>query len=305
MEFHFFTTYLVLFALAGGQILFAGYLKQKYRKSYLDMFFYLVLANVFLGIVDLIVRYFLPHVLETGSEQNLRISMIFGFVVVPGMIVFLYIFIIFLLSLLKKEARKWFKVLYFSVWAIFFFGFILAEISFFTKNSMELTIILQQFFDIGMIVFGLGICSYVLIKQSSIIDRDFRSMTLFVTLYYVGIYIIGMSFFTSFLPSLLDRLYSYFYVMLFNLPPMTLFYFHLRREKEILPAVEEGFEQILAKYNISKREKDIIRLILHGMSNREIQDSLYISLRTVESHIYRIYGKLGIKNRIQLINLFK
>jgi DNA-binding NarL/FixJ family response regulator len=37
-----------------------------------------------------------------------------------------------------------------------------------------------------------------------------------------------------------------------------------------------------------------------GLSNREIGQKLYLSHRTVESHLYRIFPKLGITSRSQL-----
>lgn len=57
-------------------------------------------------------------------------------------------------------------------------------------------------------------------------------------------------------------------------------------------------------YGITEREKDIIRLICEGKSNKEIQDRLFISLQTVKDHVYRIYRKTGARNRVQLTNLF-
>lgn len=57
-------------------------------------------------------------------------------------------------------------------------------------------------------------------------------------------------------------------------------------------------------YGISKREQEIISLVLEGCSNRDIEDRLFISLATVKDHIYKIYKKTGVKNRVQLVNLF-
>lgn len=68
---------------------------------------------------------------------------------------------------------------------------------------------------------------------------------------------------------------------------------------------ETELERIFRKYNISNREQEIIQLILKGKSNKEIEDSLYISLPTVKSHIYSVYRKLGVKNRLELINFIQ
>ncbi len=40
--------------------------------------------------------------------------------------------------------------------------------------------------------------------------------------------------------------------------------------------------------------------VARGLSNREIADHLYLSLRTVENHLQRIYDKLGVSGREQL-----
>lgn len=68
---------------------------------------------------------------------------------------------------------------------------------------------------------------------------------------------------------------------------------------------EAAMDQFLKRFNISTREKEVILLILKGMSNKEIESHLYIALCTVRNHIYNIYKKLGIQNRSQLIRLFK
>ncbi len=42
-----------------------------------------------------------------------------------------------------------------------------------------------------------------------------------------------------------------------------------------------------------------------GKTNKEISRALFISLQTVKDHIYRIYLKTNVKNRVQLINLIQ
>ena len=63
-------------------------------------------------------------------------------------------------------------------------------------------------------------------------------------------------------------------------------------------------QELKKKFQITTREQEIIRLICQGKSNKEIENELYISIQTVKDHIYNIYQKTGVKNRVQLSNLF-
>jgi DNA-binding CsgD family transcriptional regulator len=58
-----------------------------------------------------------------------------------------------------------------------------------------------------------------------------------------------------------------------------------------------------AKFEISPREKEIIREICKGLSNQQIADKLFISLQTVKDHTSRIYSKINCSSRTQLITL--
>jgi DNA-binding CsgD family transcriptional regulator len=65
------------------------------------------------------------------------------------------------------------------------------------------------------------------------------------------------------------------------------------------------FDSFCLKYEISKREAEIIHEICSGKSNQDIADSLFISLQTVKDHSHRIYTKIGVKNRVHLVNLVR
>jgi DNA-binding NarL/FixJ family response regulator len=51
---------------------------------------------------------------------------------------------------------------------------------------------------------------------------------------------------------------------------------------------------------LSERELDIARCIARGRTNSEIAAELFISLSTVKTHITRIQGKLGVRNRVEI-----
>lgn len=54
---------------------------------------------------------------------------------------------------------------------------------------------------------------------------------------------------------------------------------------------------------LSKREFDVLRLIVSGACNKDIADTLHISVRTVETHRLRIKKKLGATSTAALVKL--
>ena len=54
---------------------------------------------------------------------------------------------------------------------------------------------------------------------------------------------------------------------------------------------------------LSKREFDVLKLIVNGAGNKEIADTLHISVRTVETHRLRIKKKLGATSTAALVKL--
>lgn len=66
--------------------------------------------------------------------------------------------------------------------------------------------------------------------------------------------------------------------------------------------LSSSLDQFVEKFNISPREREIIEMILKGMSNKEIEAKIFISPSTVKNHIYHIFQKSGVKSRAQLTN---
>lgn len=52
--------------------------------------------------------------------------------------------------------------------------------------------------------------------------------------------------------------------------------------------------------SLTKTEREVARLVDDGLRNTEIADRLFISRRTVESHVSRLYAKLDAPNRVAL-----
>ncbi|MCG9687607.1 LuxR C-terminal-related transcriptional regulator, partial [Vibrio tubiashii] len=53
--------------------------------------------------------------------------------------------------------------------------------------------------------------------------------------------------------------------------------------------------------NLTKREKEIMRLLGHGASNIQIAEELFVSENTVKTHLHNIFKKINAKNRLQAL----
>ena len=67
-------------------------------------------------------------------------------------------------------------------------------------------------------------------------------------------------------------------------------------------SVSEDFK---IAHAVTSREEDIIELLAAGFSSRAIGERLFISTRTVDTHVYNIYRKCGVRNRLELVNLLR
>jgi DNA-binding NarL/FixJ family response regulator len=56
---------------------------------------------------------------------------------------------------------------------------------------------------------------------------------------------------------------------------------------------------------LSRREAEVLHLIIQNLDNQEIADTLFIAGQTVKNYISRIYSKLGVEDRLHAIQLVK
>lgn len=52
---------------------------------------------------------------------------------------------------------------------------------------------------------------------------------------------------------------------------------------------------------LTNREQDVVRYVADGMGNREIAQKMKLSEHTVKNHLFRIYSKLGIASRVEIM----
>ena len=64
-------------------------------------------------------------------------------------------------------------------------------------------------------------------------------------------------------------------------------------------------ENRVRELEITPRELEILGLIAHGLSNKEIAERVFVSESTVKTHASRVFDKLGARRRTEAVQLGK
>ena len=78
-----------------------------------------------------------------------------------------------------------------------------------------------------------------------------------------------------------------------------------RRIKSVISTSPKTNLQYLMQANerqLSRRETEILQLVITGISNKDIAEKLFISIHTVKTHLYNIYKTLKIRNRVEAVS---
>jgi DNA-binding NarL/FixJ family response regulator len=70
--------------------------------------------------------------------------------------------------------------------------------------------------------------------------------------------------------------------------------FEEARSSEIAPLIADA-------YGLTKRESEITRLVLHGLSTNQVSTELHITPNTVRDHFKSIFDKVGVRSRRELV----
>ena len=64
------------------------------------------------------------------------------------------------------------------------------------------------------------------------------------------------------------------------------------------------FDEACAQYGFTPREQEIVKYLLGDVPDADLANLLYISTATLKKHIYNIYKKVDVNNRLQLVKAF-
>jgi DNA-binding CsgD family transcriptional regulator len=302
--------YTALVIIAFATVGLAYVLQKRFPFKYLFDFFYYLIAIYFYWFVIVVVPDLLVSILGENLEAiSSTVYWIFVLFSLPCFFIGLYFFISLFLHLRKEKIPKWITSVY-SIGALAFsVGLGIA-----LKLSIEHTdqdIISNFYVLLKLLALGLrlAVVAYAFFGAIKSNDAKKKRLTQNLSVYYFIAFTLYSVFF-DYIPFSED---IHFYLspliyVLINIPPL----FFLRNsakmifeDRKLAQDEKIDFEGIFKKYGLSKREQEILFLMLEGKSNKEIGAELYISFKTVKNHIYSIFQKLGINNRFKLFVLIR
>jgi DNA-binding NarL/FixJ family response regulator len=72
---------------------------------------------------------------------------------------------------------------------------------------------------------------------------------------------------------------------------------------QVLKMFTEIYKQKTDNFNLSERERDVLKLLVKGFSYKMISEELFISIDTVRSHIKKIYEKMHVNSKSEAVAL--
>lgn len=281
-----------------------------YRQSQNSLaltYFYILLAINIVVFVHVLEAFFKTIISEEIYDSVFRTPFLYLIIVLAPVRLFAATKAIEFSQLSKK--KKWSHKLY-LIPAVYFIFFILA--TFLIENpfrhgiklNVTLVFSIHVLLNIALIYLGYVILSAKL-RHNLISKNSSRLFGISILIYAFGsLFCRGINFPFNRLhedPQMLalgslDLFFNFFNIILIN---------KVFINKNSLHYVNSNIDVLYNEFGITNREKDIIKYICEGKTNKEIAKLLFIAPVTVRDHISNILRKTNVKNRTQLAGLFQ
>lgn len=266
----------------------------------------LIIAGLFFNIIDWYLKDELPSRVHLWFQT--------GILIVLTVLKFFWLFSFLQMNrrIVDDSLSSRFKRIYVYMSVFFAVLLTLAFINVDNPWRFMLTRLLSVFIETLIIASAFGAILKLLLEshKKERIQKE-RGILLFSGLYLLLFSVILVSLT---LGLFVDRQHADQYTLV-NAVTMILYNFipliWLRRYGGFLGAVCEGekglelYDSTFEKYGITRREREVVRLLCAGKSNREVAAALFISAQTVKDHNKNIFRKTGVRNRVQLVNLLR
>jgi len=304
----------VLMSLGAGvaSVLLSMQMNSKYKFDYLNSFMYYQILLFIFGLYGLLGTLFVRNVMIDYDIPQLMIKQLAEFIPyigIPVIVTGWYVFIKMSFEFVGRTMLRYSGLIYFGFIILSLFIYVYLIIYYFgVESSMASTIINYSKVAFAILeIITLIIAFFVMYRYGATLVHRYTRRMVF---YFANISIVVCSItITIFMFSTPDTFVEKIYMLIFfagQLPPVLFLGYYL--DKYFSPSLEVKSKQdahniFISDYQLSKREWQIVEMICEGLTNGQISDTLFISLQTVKDHVYRIYKKTGVKNRVQLVNM--
>ena len=270
----------------------------RYRKRAIKHYGYFLLA-LYLFLIAFMIELYgrIAAVEDSGAVQNL-----FWIFQAAGGLSYILTAPSFYHSLMGIDLTGGKRIAFFAI-DIFAVVAVLADVAF---PALVVTEAVLSSLLFGMIAYGLVLIG---VNLNRITDRILkRALLVFMALSVAFFPLLSLDVLVGFVPrlSFLSTFEGFAQPLYFLILNLLTIHFGLKYfNRPAYLAANEVTDYFCARYGVTRRERELIPLLLEGSSSREIADRLFVSAKTVENHVYNIYQKLGVKNRLQLYQLLK
>jgi len=306
--------YLGLAAVAAVMIWASNRLFLKYPQRMLLFFANALAFGYAFGVVDIVGRFLALEVLGRLSPPPAvpaAVSFVFRLLAWPCLVLSWYFFIRMILDIRARTFPVLGQVAFFIAQAAALVAYFLTAGNALLKSPVSGL----PLYDLIMLVFGVinrGAVFALLVWATLAHAEDNdperrRGLKIFTGLYAAAYLLYGIA--ALFMKSRGFLCYTYPVLEFFmHVPPLAYLWFFLRSyygRHPLQPAREGVLVQFFARHQISSREQEVVRLLLEGKSGRDMARELFVSVKTIKTHVSNVYRKLGIKSRWQLMALIQ
>jgi len=296
---------ILAFGMGIASFMYVHRLYSKYKLFFLKIYLrYLIVLNVSV-FLNLALHYSLTNMLLFLDSYHIVMIVIVANIVGFFLFVLLtYFYLILTRSLIGKDIGKIVRnlLIFIIIVGSMAYGFSTALYS--SSSKIMPFLLVHKIFTSILSIISI-IASFLLFIGAKELKAESQVRTIRI---FSIVYIIFFTYqlFIQFLPVQIWIMLSALNLLVLNAIPIPFLAYLLKdQERKVLfkPETKEKIENFYKTHGLSKREQEIVDLILAGKSNEEIKDDLFISIFTVKKHVSNIFMKLDINSRSQLTNM--
>ncbi len=297
-------------AVGGLAIFVALQEKERYKTKLVKLFFYyLVLTNIAM-VKNLSYNYFIANLVNDSAAKTICwVLIVYRFAALILLFFVFRVLIDLIRCMREEEFSRFYRRTLAAIWLILALCALFNIDTFIEAINMPFTLLVNLIVNTGgmlLVVFELITGLVMISRRERTVEKTvlMRVHIGFLGLFALIIFMLPLQMFVKF-PSGLHPVIGGAGLLLMNLIP----FLKLKKYLGLLYSKEECREaslvdEMLGKGEITEKEAEVIKLICEGLTNQEISDRMYLSLQTIKDYNYRIYRKVGVKNRVQLTKKF-